>query len=101
MAAKESAAPASSGQPGPRQKVHIRIAYKGSGPPGPNLFARCKRLEERLVEENAGTISGDGTSGDGTVNPVLFTARQGRHARRPIFPVEPAPFPSTSEQRDG
>ena len=78
MARREaSAAPGT--RPGPRQKVHIRIAYQGKGPPGPILRERCDRVEESLVQEAGGTI-GESRCGDGTVDIYVST----REAQRTI-----------------
>ena len=71
MAGKESVAPAS-GKPGPRLKLHIRIAYMGEGPPGPQMRERCERIEATLVEENAGTIA-PGAMGNGAVDIYVMT----------------------------
>ena len=65
--------------PGPRQKVHIRIAYQGKGPPGPILRERCDRVEETLAQEAGGTL-GESRYGDGTVDIYVST----REAQRTI-----------------
>jgi hypothetical protein len=72
MAAKQSTAPASSPSSGPRQKLRIRVAYTGKGPPGEQLRERCSRLEDMLVEEGAGVL-GPGAVGDGAVDIYITT----------------------------
>ena len=73
MARKESTAPATSAPRAPRQKVHIQVIYLGNGPPGPILSEKCDRVEETLVEVNAGTIGNESRSGGGAVDIYVNT----------------------------
>jgi hypothetical protein len=79
MAGKDSDAPAACTQRGPRRKVHIQIKYmnkgKAEGPPSPELRAKCERVEETLVEKDAGTIGRDSMSGGGSVDIYVLTEK--------------------------
>jgi hypothetical protein len=72
MTGKESTIPASSKPAKVRQKVHIRIGYKGKGQPGKQLTERCDTLVDLLVEADAGMIEGR-KSGDGAVDIYVVT----------------------------
>ncbi len=72
MIGKESTTPASSKPANVRQKVHIRIGYKGKGQPGRQLRERCDTLVEMLVEDDAGVIEGR-KDGDGEVVIYVVT----------------------------
>lgn len=56
-----------------RRNVHVRIAYAGSGQPGPLLVQKRLDLEKLLHADNAGTILRS-EAGGGAMEIVIVTA---------------------------